>query len=152
MTSFTYWLASLCVDSAGVPWASFCFRFGAPPDEKRNTKISIMYWRWKLTNPYDNLTLTLQNLLGHIWQFVLTGSFLWTTALHCYSADQKTCLCLSIQFDEVLFYVHRNCRLIRDGSPGRPPRLSFSSWTLNPACFVTGITWQLGSENLLVLS
>ena len=31
----------------------------------------------------------------------------------------------------VLFYVHRNCRLIvRDGSPGWPPRLSHSSWTL----------------------
>ena len=28
---------------------------------------------------------------------------------------------------EVLLYVHRNCRLIRDGSPGRPPRLSHSS-------------------------
>ena len=23
----------------------------------------------------------------------------------------------------MLLYVHRNCRLIRDGSPGRPPRL-----------------------------
>ena len=28
---------------------------------------------------------------------------------------------------EVLIYVHRNRRLIRDGSPGRPPRLSHSS-------------------------
>ena len=28
---------------------------------------------------------------------------------------------------EVLLYVHRNRRLIRDGSPGRPPRLSRSS-------------------------
>ena len=28
---------------------------------------------------------------------------------------------------EVLLYVHRNRRLIRDGSPGRPPRLSYSS-------------------------
>ena len=28
---------------------------------------------------------------------------------------------------EVLLYVQRNCRLIRDGSPGRPPRLSHSS-------------------------
>ena len=27
----------------------------------------------------------------------------------------------------VLLYVHRNRRLIRDGSPGRPPRLSHSS-------------------------
>ena len=26
--------------------------------------------------------------------------------------------------DEVLLYVHKNRRLIRDGSPGRPPRLS----------------------------
>ena len=31
---------------------------------------------------------------------------------------------------EVLLYVHRNRRLIRDGSPGRPPRLSHSSWVL----------------------
>ena len=31
---------------------------------------------------------------------------------------------------EVLLYVLRNCRLIRDGSPGRPPRLSHSSWAL----------------------
>ena len=28
---------------------------------------------------------------------------------------------------EVLLYVHRNRRLIRDGSPGQPPRLSHSS-------------------------
>ena len=34
---------------------------------------------------------------------------------------------------EVLLYpyVHRNRSLIRDGSPGRPPRLSHSSWALN---------------------
>ena len=30
----------------------------------------------------------------------------------------------------VLLYVHRNHRLIRDGTPGRPPRLSHSSWAL----------------------
>ena len=29
---------------------------------------------------------------------------------------------------EVLLYVHRNRRFIRDGSPGRPPPLSHSSW------------------------
>ena len=34
---------------------------------------------------------------------------------------------------EVLLCVHKNRRLIRDGSPGRPPRLSHSSWTLNLA-------------------
>ena len=33
-------------------------------------------------------------------------------------------------FVEVLLYVHRNRRLIRDGSPGRPPRLSHSSRAL----------------------
>ena len=31
---------------------------------------------------------------------------------------------------EVLLYVYRNCRLIRDGSPGQPPQLSHSSWAL----------------------
>ena len=31
---------------------------------------------------------------------------------------------------EVLLYVHRNRRFIRVGSPGRPPRLSHSSWAL----------------------
>ena len=31
---------------------------------------------------------------------------------------------------EVLLYVHRNRRFIRDGSPGRPHRLSRSSWAL----------------------
>ena len=31
---------------------------------------------------------------------------------------------------EVLLYVHRNCRCIKDGSPGRPPRLSHSSRAL----------------------
>ena len=33
---------------------------------------------------------------------------------------------------EMLLYVHRNRRFMRDGSPGRPPRLSHnSSWALN---------------------
>ena len=31
---------------------------------------------------------------------------------------------------KVLLYVHRNCRLIMDGSPGRSPQLSHSSWAL----------------------
>ena len=30
----------------------------------------------------------------------------------------------------MLLYVHRNRRLIRDGRPGRPPRLSHSAWAL----------------------
>ena len=36
-------------------------------------------------------------------------------------------LCCKPVVVEILLYVHRNRRLIRDGSPGRPPRLSHSS-------------------------
>ena len=32
---------------------------------------------------------------------------------------------------EVLLYIHRNCRFIRDGSPGRPPQLSHGSRALS---------------------
>ena len=32
-----------------------------------------------------------------------------------------------LSLGEVLLYVHRNRRFIRDGSQGRPPRLSHSS-------------------------
>ena len=39
----------------------------------------------------------------------------------------RTCSLLPVGLVEVLLYVHRNRRLIRDGSPGRPPRLSHSS-------------------------
>ena len=35
----------------------------------------------------------------------------------------------------VLLYVHRNRRLFRDGRPGRPPRLSHSSWALTYSRF-----------------
>ena len=37
---------------------------------------------------------------------------------------------INSQVVEALLYVHRNRRLIRDGSPGRTPRLSHSSWAL----------------------
>ena len=33
----------------------------------------------------------------------------------------------NVHLAEVLLYVHRNRRLIRDGSPGWPPRLSHSA-------------------------
>ena len=36
--------------------------------------------------------------------------------------------CVKVEMTvEVLLYVHRNRRLIRNGSPGQPPRLSHSS-------------------------
>ena len=34
---------------------------------------------------------------------------------------------VSVDVKQVLLYVHRNHRLIRDGSPGRPPRFSHGS-------------------------
>ena len=39
-------------------------------------------------------------------------------------------LSVQLMLVEVLLYVHRNRRFIRDGSPERPPRLSHSSWAL----------------------
>ena len=45
---------------------------------------------------------------------------------------------------EVLLYVHRNRRFIRDGSSGRPPRLSHSSWALGLAYLWWNLcTWYL---------
>ena len=38
---------------------------------------------------------------------------------------------------EVLLYGHTNRRLIRDGSPGRPPRLLHSSWALTNVVVVS---------------
>ena len=46
---------------------------------------------------------------------------------------------------EVLLYVHRNHRFIRDGSPGRPPQLSHSSWTLTLIFF---LSQRLSKEDL----
>ena len=42
----------------------------------------------------------------------------------------------------VLLYVHINRRLIRDGSPGRPPRLSHSSWALMPKTEIMLLLWM----------
>ena len=53
---------------------------------------------------------------------------------------------------EVLLYVHRNRRLLRDGSPGRPRRLSHSFWalktenTLYSAIIVSAIPVTAGTE------
>ena len=48
----------------------------------------------------------------------------------CLTAASTFCFFCFLLVGWVLLYVHRNHRLIRDGSPGRPPRLSHSSWTL----------------------
>ena len=56
-----------------------------------------------------------------------------TSLLMCILNHQYT----DIDVGWVLLYVHRNHRLIRDGSPRRPPRLSHSSWAL------TDIEWLI---------
>ena len=52
---------------------------------------------------------------------------------------------IAVLLVEVLIYIHRNCRFIRDGSPGRPPCLSHSSWVLlscsEPPQFVVILFW-----------
>ena len=47
---------------------------------------------------------------------------------------------------EELLYVHRNRRFIRDGSPGRPPRLSHSSW---PLFLNLLLSWCLMSSDVI---
>ena len=61
----------------------------------------------------------------------------WRVVQLFQSLSQPWFICFSFFSSEmrlverVLLYVHRNRRLIRDGSPGRPPQLSHSSWALN---------------------
>ena len=47
----------------------------------------------------------------------------------------ESCWTSSLLLSFMVLYVHRNVRLIRTWSPGRPPRLSHSSWAL------TGRSW-----------
>ena len=46
-------------------------------------------------------------------------------------SNSATICTVLLLMSEVLLYVHRNRRLIRDGSPGRPLRLLHSSWARN---------------------
>ena len=55
------------------------------------------------------------------------GGCACTRRLHGRRENKRACT----ELVKVLLYVHRNRRLIRDGSPGRPPRLSHSSWALS---------------------
>ena len=45
---------------------------------------------------------------------------------------------------EVLLYVHRNRRLIRAGSPGRPPRLTFTQMMMMSWCLMSSdVIWHI---------
>ena len=56
--------------------------------------------------------------------------FIYTVRLVFIIYTYTRCLGLFVDEVEVSFYIHRNRRFIRDGSPERPPRLSHSSWAL----------------------
>ena len=49
----------------------------------------------------------------------------------------------------LLLYSHRNHRLIRTGSPGRPPQLSHSSWTLNLPVSTSRL--QVGLQLIIII-
>ena len=61
------------------------------------------------------------------------SSTLVTDCHHSYDWSFAFLWCVSSTLGWVLIYIHRNHRLIRDGSPGRPPWLSHSSWALRVA-------------------
>ena len=63
------------------------------------------------------------------WQIVFSAVY----QIHCHRAFNWPPVynaCCTKLYGWVLLYVHKKRRLIRDGSPGRPPRLSHSSWAL----------------------
>ena len=69
------------------------------------------------------------------WQVHILSNFMRYTGLHrlllcqIHQCTPNTKIAKKL-VGWVLLYVHRNRRLIRDGSPGRPPWLSHSSWYL----------------------
>ena len=73
------------------------------PSDKNKTMLPIKtHWEWE----------------NRIWAPLGAAVLLLMFALYRSRA--------TIGSVEVLLYVHRNRRFIRDGSPGRPPRLSFT--------------------------
>ena len=60
-----------------------------------------------------------------------SSSILKVVGCCCCCVCVCVCLSLSLKLVEVLLYVHRNRRFIRDGSPRCSPRLSHSSWALS---------------------
>ena len=70
---------------------------------------------------------TESELCGCVNALKRTSRVLACTGLDSTRGSLHSTGCLKLFDAEVLLYVHRNRRLIWDGSPGRPPRLSHSS-------------------------
>ena len=91
------------------------------------------------------------NRIFFLWRGFYKGQcFIYLEVIYC-----DTFFDLVALVGWVLLYVHRNRRLIRDGSPGRPPRLSHSAWALplvawsNNASYTTPCTQSLEFQCLL---
>ena len=83
---------------------------------------------------------------------VITGTFL------IQSLADWLCSCCTrfwMKLVEVLLYVHWNHRFIRDRSPGRPPRLSHSSWALrfwmNDCILLQFVTFSIHQSGVLTV-
>ena len=101
-------------------------------------KNAILSWQLQLYS-LASLTLIIFILSWQLWLYSLSSLtltliiFILPWQLQLYSQASPTLVSNKSFFTRVgwvLLYVHRNRRLIRDGSPGQPPRLSHSSWTL----------------------
>ena len=66
------------------------------------------------------------SLFPHLHTFDLISLMVSVEVKHHERSTRVTRLAVAV--DEVFLYVHRDRRLIRDGGPGRPPRLSHSSF------------------------
>ena len=69
------------------------------------------------------------NVLHHIFKKI-AWSCLWKSSSVHLTDNGPFLSFQGRSFGWVLLYVHKNCRLMRDGSLGRPPQLSHSSWPL----------------------
>ena len=83
---------------------------------------------WKHSSP--RLRSGSQRLVDCCFTSTETVGLLGTGAQHSGLSHSSWALLPTVGW--VLLYVHRNRRLIRDGSQGRPPGLSHSFWALQP--------------------
>ena len=95
---------------------------------------------WTCSLSVTNTSLALQLLSYSHSCFPLVPRYIWNWTLRCLRVSngwgQGRSLSCEAHYSTwgslgwVLLYAHRNYRLIRDRSPGRPPRLSHRSWAL----------------------
>ena len=132
-------MLSLSLDSLGIPFllcnAVFVFRSsGESPFYSIMLSLSLDH-----LGDFPFYSVILSFSLDHLGDLGVDW-YQDSMEQNCKRSVKRSCWCNQTQQPpftsdvrtvvEVLLYVHRNRRLIRDGSPGRPPRLSHSSWNL----------------------